>query len=221
MGYFDTTDPAAFKMQALSQALLGLGAGMLGQGATPYPQSFLSSLARGGAGFASGLQQGVETARRDRLLGLEEQRQGTLGTADVVAPILAKMARGEAITAGEQKALDTYKSMNPVQTTIRDGMAGGQTTENRGQMPPAAAAGPAPAPVPPPSTVHRPPSSGQMRPGSAKEAPLSITDSNGTDVIGSIWASGMPLWVRWLDGTVDQATPEQAEAWLQQHGLLK
>src|SRR5438046_2086902 len=64
------TPAAAARRMALSQALLGLGAGMLDRGATAQPQSFASNLARGGAGFAAGLQNGIADARHAGLLGL-------------------------------------------------------------------------------------------------------------------------------------------------------
>src|SRR5439155_26615738 len=59
------------------------------------------------------------------------------------------------------------------------------------------------------------------RPGTVKAVPLPITDANSVGVVESIVAMGQPLWLKTPDGRVDQVTPDEATAWLLQHGLLK
>ena len=142
MGYFDTLDPSGGKMLAFGQALLGLGTGLVGQGATPYPQPFVSALARGAAGFGTGLNEALLNVRRDRLAALGEQ------------------------------------------------------------VPPA---------QPPERAL-----AGAAAPGSVREAPLPITTDNMARILMGVVASGKPLWIQHPDGAIDQVTPDEARAWLEQ-----
>jgi hypothetical protein len=142
MGYFDTLDPSGGKMLALGEALLGLGTGLAGQGATPYPQPFVSALARGAAGFGTGLNEGLLNMRRGRPAALGEQA--------------------------------------------------------------------------PPSQPLEPNAAGVAAAGGAKEAPPSITAYNLVTIARRIVASGKPLWIQAPDGAIDQVTPGQARAWLEQ-----
>lgn len=57
-------DPAEARKQAISQAMLQAGVGLLSQGPTPYKQSFLGSLAPGLAGAAQGMKQGRDDYTR-------------------------------------------------------------------------------------------------------------------------------------------------------------
>jgi hypothetical protein len=59
--------------------------------------------------------------------------------ASVIAPILGKIAAGQPLTAGEQKALDTYKSISPIDQLMQQELGGGSPSVQT----------PAPTPVQP------------------------------------------------------------------------
>lgn len=61
--------------------------------------------------------------------------------SDVVAPILAKVSRGENLTPGEQRAVDLYQRLDPMDIRIRNALQGA------GARPPAPAAQGAPSPA--------------------------------------------------------------------------
>ena len=67
-------DPKQMQRAALSQGLMNAGALMLGQGATPYPQGFGSSIGRGLLGFTQGMQQGQEQAMQQYAMNAEMER---------------------------------------------------------------------------------------------------------------------------------------------------
>jgi hypothetical protein len=189
------TPAAAARRMALSQALLGLGVGMLGRGGTALPQSFASNLARGGAGFAAGLRNGIADARQAGLLGL--------GAAD--AP--TQVAEPPPAANAAQPPADALDQLMPTPS------AGQPAPESRMLIQ-------VYDPSSPSGVRFVPRGQAVGRPGTAKAVPLPITDANSVGVIESIVAMGQPLWLKTPDGRVDQVTPDEATAWLQQHGLL-
>lgn len=73
---YGALDPAAMRKRALWQGLMQAGVGLMGQGPTPYPQGPLSGLGAGLEGFSRGSLLGMEDARRDQQLGMQERRYG-------------------------------------------------------------------------------------------------------------------------------------------------
>jgi hypothetical protein len=182
---------------ALSQALLGLGAGLLDRGATGRRQSFASNLARGGAGFAAGLRSGLADARRAGLLGPGTGRDG------------GEDAQGQAAEplAVAQPGVDASDELVPAPAAVQ--LAQGPKMLIQVYDPSS-----------PTGVRFVPRGQAVGQPGAAKAVPLPISDANSIGVVKSIVATGRPLWLKLPDGRVDQVTPDEATAWLQRHGLL-
>jgi hypothetical protein len=122
--------------------------------------------------------------------------------AAVIAPLLAKRAKGVQLNPDEQAAVDMYAQTTPRAQLEREILSPG------GPAP--AAAAPAAAPAASPTA---------MPTGQSQDAPLPITNENSVTIVKGIASSGKTMWLQGPDGKVEQVTPEQAKAWLKQHGV--
>jgi hypothetical protein len=133
--------------------------------------------------------------------------------AGIIAPILEKVAKGQPLTPEQYKAYQMYAQTTPRAQMEQDVMGGGPAlTTTTPVAPPASLAAPT-APISPA------PASPQSNLGTSQDAPVPVDNSNAETVARGVAASGTPVWAKGPDGKVEQITPEQARAWLKQHGL--